>query len=72
MCVCVLGGGSLPREHNKLFVFIMHLAFEKRMKVSLFYLTLSSTVQCTTFGDLILDAYATHHLVLLKYLQPAL
>lgn len=35
--VCVLGGGSLPRGHNKPFVFIMHLAFEKDKKVSLFY-----------------------------------
>lgn len=38
VCVCVCaGGGSLPREHNKLFVFIMHLAFEEDMKGSLFY-----------------------------------
>jgi len=52
-CVCVLGGGSLPRGHNKPIVFIMHLAFEKDNKVSLFYLQLSLMHVHLDFSSLI-------------------
>lgn len=67
MRVCALGGGSLPREHNKLFVFIMHLAFEKRMKVSLFYFIFRTNAP---FTDFICICYVSFSLF--KYLQPAL